>query len=193
MRSIVLAIAIAFGSSAFAHAQQLPLLDGMRVRVTAPVVGLDHYIGTIARMNADSIWLRAADSERARPLDIGQLTLLEVGRRSSHVGPGFVLGLVAGATVGFIVTNRQCDVCGRDGPSMPPSAVGALAGSALGALIGLTLPVDRWRPVLRAAPLGPRGQETAGQTRGGPRRDRPRERDVATSPCVISGAGSHSP
>jgi hypothetical protein len=150
-------MAAAIATSTSAHARQLPALDGLRVRVTAPLLGLEHHVGSITRVDGDSIWL-ANGASAPTSLSISQVTLLEVGRRSSHVGPGFVLGLIAGAAVGFALTDmNDCAACEGGHAGAPPAAVGAIAGSALGALIGLTLSIDRWRPVLRATPLGPRG------------------------------------
>jgi hypothetical protein len=133
-------------------AQQLRAQDssvirpGSRVRIATTWPRT--YIGTLARQDADSLWLTVAgaqgDVQTVVPLR--SVVRMEVSRkRTSHAVRGTVIGAAAGMLVGTAVSVQ----CGSNGVNIFPvcnegNNTDAWIGAALGLMIGASSHTDHW-------------------------------------------------
>jgi len=105
--------------------------------------------GTLTRLGPDTIEL---DSHPFPRTAITQLQVLDGSR--SHVGEGLLVGGLAGAGVGWLISrvcfpsSEQCEGPGTGRGEYP--VIGALLGGAIGALAGSLVLSEHWRDV----PLG---------------------------------------
>ncbi len=141
--------------------EQLPMRvgDRVRLRLSGPDRGIE--TGTIAAIDHDGLTLQSvptgnADSQRpeqVRRHPFGSVSRIEVYRgRHRATGRGAVAGaLIAGVVVGI----AEASACSSDQwgcTNGAATAIYALAGGGLGALIGSACKVDSWEKV--AVPAG---------------------------------------
>jgi hypothetical protein len=143
------------------------LSEGRRVRVTAvEAIGQSSrpsIRGTLVELGPDRLVVSIPDDFRGVPVQFPLPTIskIEVSRGyRRHVGVGAVVGFVAGAAVGALLTRGRpgvsCAVppnpCGVD--STAPVAVGfGLAFGSVGALVGHGIRTEQWsRVALPALP-----------------------------------------
>ena len=150
-------------------AQEIRRLEpGMRVRVTAPELGLNKHEGTVGAVRGDTLFL-ANDSTVSVPAT--SMTRLEVSRGTkSQVGKGALIGGAIGAALGIAVGVYGQGLCGFGEGENCWTAIplvglaGAVAGAGVGALLGVASgPADRW---MRVSPYIVR---VAASARGGVR------------------------
>jgi len=137
---------------------QAPLMaqrvhQGSRVRVTAPSLTARPVVGWVDAAGPTTMTLVIrGDSVVFIPLEAVDRLELSVQRwsRSARVkhasNVGVVLGLVAGALVGFAATEPCAQgMCFRGIAILGSAAVGGLIAGSVGALIGASQPTDRWQ------------------------------------------------
>ena len=117
---------------------------GDRIRVMAPSVALEHFVGTVLKLDADSLWI---DSEERGLLTIPlrALVALEVSRgKKKNALTGLGIGVLGGATAGWLILSSGHN-------DIDPRPFGAIIGGAAGGLVGLIIGAntqpDRWEPV----------------------------------------------
>lgn len=137
------------------RAQSTPLAPGHRVRISAPVIRGESFVGTVESLSADTLVVRSLGARLAVPLS--SLETIEVSRgRASRArafawtgaGVGALAGLVLGA-----VGHASCEsdsTCFFDDPFSELFAAALVvggAGAALGYFIGSQVEVERWEIV----------------------------------------------
>lgn len=127
------------------------LEPGMRVRVTAPDLGLDKRQGTVGAVRGDTLFL-AVDS--TVPVPVTAMTRLEVHRgTTSNAGKGMIIGGAIGAGLGIAAGVWGQGLCGfgegEDCWTAIPllGVLGGAAGVGMGAVIGSLSSSDRWERV----------------------------------------------
>jgi hypothetical protein len=160
MRSDLAILAFALLFPALAHTQAPEVLQGARVRVTAPSGLLDRHVTTVMDVRGDSIVLGVAGGSQT--VGFADVTALDVstGRRT-RVLRDAGLGLGAGVIVGAIAGALTFEECVPDtflGCLMAPesradaAAFGGLvlgaAGLVAGAVVGIFDRADRWESVV---------------------------------------------
>lgn len=154
MRPLVVAVVLVLVAPPLAAtAQEVGRLEpGMRVRVTAPDLGLDKRQGTVGGVRGDTLFL-AVDSTVAVP--VTAMTRLEVYRGGkSRVGTGMIIGGAVGAALGVAYGVWGQGFCGlgegEDCWTAIPAAgvLGAALGLGVGAAVGAIIgPSDEWQRV----------------------------------------------
>ncbi len=152
--------AVVLGLEAFAalqplSAQQSPYLTpGQRVLVTAPPAGLTGAIATVEALSAHDITLRrerlghgGTDTLQMVPLD--SVSFLQVSHRHGHAGIGALIGFGVGAIGGVMEVARENAQARTNFLKFSPiiGALFGLPGAGIGALVGLLVRTDEWRPV----------------------------------------------
>lgn len=161
-RIVPLAIALVLSAPISLLAQRaLPVAPGDRVRVTAPTVAKERLIGTVVKLGADTCWLEVEGRASPLTLPLAQVYKLEVSRgRKSKAGTGSIVGFIGGAVTGAAIAAASIDekeesffspdygdLSDELGSIALGAALGGVAGAGVGALIGLTIKVDRWERV----------------------------------------------
>ena len=129
-----------------------PVKVGDRVRVTAPHEDIFRDIGTLARIDADTLVVGA------RAIAVEWVTRLEVSRgQKSRVGRGAVVGGLIGGAIGLGLAiawvANDCEFadtsgCGSEvGIIAAGAAIVGLPGAGIGAAIGAVQRTDRWEEV----------------------------------------------
>lgn len=129
------------------EARQQPLSVGLRVSVSRP--GRSVLVGSVARLSADSFWLRLPDLAEPYPIGYSEPAGIErsLGYRS-HAGKGALIGLVSGATAAGAFLTLFCsdsdNACGADEVAR---AALFIAGppTLVGAGIGFLIRSERWQ------------------------------------------------
>ncbi len=127
------------------------LVPGLRVRIAAPDVAPGKVVGTIDKVDKDSVTIDVPG--RQQPIDVPRDKIMNVdvseGPRSRWVDVG--IGAGAGAAAGAVTCvvandkSRSGFVNISDGVA---AGVCGLLGAALGAVIGAAIPPgERWRPM----------------------------------------------
>lgn len=142
--------------------ESVTIEPGMRLRVTAPNLGIIKAQARLAAVRSDTLILEHASPALPRAVPIQSLKLLELstGRRSA-AAMGALIGLGAGAAGGIIVFEAFCreQDC-TTGEALAVGGLGGLALAGVGAAIGAVIRVERWhsvpldRVVFTAGPLG---------------------------------------
>jgi hypothetical protein len=137
----------------------LTLAPGVKVRVTAPSIGVERMAGTITSVDATARSLEIVGpfrgllrSRRMETVPLDSVTTLEVRTHESVKPLGFILGFIAGAIVGAAIGSGwgedSCQgraLCADKGTT---TIVGAVEFGALGGLVGyLVARGDRWQAV----------------------------------------------
>lgn len=137
---------------------ELPLELGDRVRISAPTIQHDPFVGTVVSMDVESWSLDVEGRTELLVLPLNDMKKLEVSHGStSRAGRGAIIGgsigFVVGAVLGYglIEVVNLSNESGGDVSSVLGAAVGgvivALPGAGIGALIGSLNKVDRWEDV----------------------------------------------
>ena len=149
---------------------QLPRV-GDRVRIIAPTVREDRYVGRVESLPRDSIVLDTAGVRRRLGFDTGPVLVEEFRRvtiptsaiRSIDISDGrthrksTLKGLVIGAAAGaalFGATNLP-EVNPTFGDFLEGAAVGAIVGGVAGGVVGYLLGGEKWKSFYRAGALPP--------------------------------------
>lgn len=128
----------------------LRIEPGARVRITAPALGFVRRVGTVTRIQADTLSLDSA------LVPLQALTHLEVntGRKSQWV-LGMGIGALGGAVLGAAVGSAAPWGDTGEKHTVLLGAVGAAGGSVIGLLIGSLVHHDQWRELpLEALRIG---------------------------------------
>ncbi len=131
-------------------AAQDTLSAGDKVRVTTEE---EHVVGYLTAIEGDQLRLdttfRRLDTSLVLPL--ASVTKFEVSRgQNSKAGMGALVGLIVGAGVGAAFGIGLCNSLQDDncvGAGVVGGLLFALPTAGLGALIGLTIKVERWETV----------------------------------------------
>jgi hypothetical protein len=139
-----------------ARAQSNELQPGARVRVTAPGIVANRYVGTVLARHGDTLELGGPNAAPVR-IPIERIASAEVSRGSSRAD-GAKRGLVWGIPIGLLAgalsdASRKSipsscygdAACEPDEPSTATQLlIGAAAGAAWGAGIGALVGRERW-------------------------------------------------
>jgi hypothetical protein len=129
----------------------LAISPGTEVRISKSVDGKHFQRATIIKTDRDSLRVDFPRSDAVSAIAWNQVSRMEVRTgRHSNFWKGLGIGLLAGAATGALIGSSSAS--GNDGET--PSAVGALGaiggaifGASTGALLGIVLRTERWRPV----------------------------------------------
>jgi hypothetical protein len=166
IRIASLAAAIVLAAPVDTLAQQATFVaPGARVRVSAPSVAGQRLVGTVARLDADTIVVRSDGWGNDLAVPLGSVTALDVGRgRQSRALRFGGIGAAIGAVIGtFLMIVDE----GTSAPNVqitdeePPlewvarpvwqkvryPLLSAAAGFGIGAIIGVAFPGERWEAV----------------------------------------------
>ena len=173
--AVVCALGAAFGSASVGHAQvrgpsQLPRV-GDRVRVIAPTIRDDRYVGTVESLPGDSITLDTAGVRRRLGFDTGPVLVEEFRRvtlptsaiQSIDISTGrthkrstikgAILGALGGAAL-FGLTNLP-EVNPGFEDFVDGAVVGVVVGAVAGGIVGYLLGGEKWQSFYRAGVLPP--------------------------------------
>ena len=175
IRCTTLGLALATGSARAAEAQvqtptQLPRI-GDRVRIVAPSVREDRYVGRVEALPRDSIVLDTAGVRRRLGFDTGPVLVEEfrkvsipttaiqsidisTGRthRRSTV-KGLLIGGAGGAAL-FGATNLP-EINPTFSDFLEGAGIGAVVGGVVGGVVGYLLGGEKWQSFYRAGVLPP--------------------------------------
>ncbi len=168
-----------FLMSASAGSGQLATLEpGSRVRITAPIYGIEDALGTVEDTPAGALIvgfesLPPPQGATAWTLRNSNITDLEVSidqRRFGFkgLGIGFFSGILVGAAAGLLAGTGQDDDFESDFKVVPLAGAFALAGGAAGLVIGSMRQDDVWVPISRTVSMNSAGPPPLG---GAPRVD----------------------
>jgi hypothetical protein len=173
--ALVCAIGAAFGSTRTAQAQlrgasQLPRV-GDRVRVVAPSIRDDRYVGRVESLPRDSITLDTTGVRRRLGFDTGPVLVEEYRRvtiptsaiqsidistgrthRRSTI-KGVIIGALGGAAL-FGATNLP-EVNPTFTDFLDGAAIGVVIGGVAGGVVGYLLGGEKWTSFYRAGVLPP--------------------------------------
>lgn len=177
IRKAMLSIAMAVGgvdpTELAAQIQPPPQLPrvGDRVRILAPSIREDRYVGQVEALPPDSIRLDTAGVRRRLGFDTGPVLVEEFRRvtlptnaiqsidisagrthRKSTI-KGMVIGALAGAAL-FGATNLP-EVDPKLSDFLAGAAVGAIVGGLAGGTVGYLLGGEKWESFYRAGALPP--------------------------------------
>ena len=153
---LLAAVLILIASVDLLAQQEPPIPRGDRVRVSAPTIDSDPFIGTVVSMDADTLVLDLAGRNASLPVPVASVTSLDVSQgTTSRVISGVLIGGVIGLVVGTVVAStKQNEACGDYEGSwfcMSPWILAGIGGPAAGALlgagIGSQIKVERWETV----------------------------------------------
>jgi hypothetical protein len=122
------------------------LFPGQRVRIAAPGVAPGNVVGSISKLDTDSVTVDMSGRHQSISVPRDKILSVDVseGPRSRWVdlGIGAGTGFAAGAVFGLVAQGRSRTGFVSDGAV---AAVCGLLGGGLGALIGATIPPgERW-------------------------------------------------
>jgi len=176
IRMAMLAVAVAAGTvgpAAQAQVQTPPELPrvGDRVRIRAPSIRDDRYVGRVEALPRDSIRLDTAGVRRRLGFDTGPVLVEEFRRvtiptsaiqsidvsagrthRKSTI-KGMVIGAIGGAAL-FGATNLP-EVNPKFSDFLAGATVGAIVGGVAGGIVGYLLGGEKWQSFYRAGTLPP--------------------------------------
>jgi hypothetical protein len=177
IRKAMLAVAMAVGPGSpetlTAQLQPPPQLPrvGDRVRITAPTIREDRFVGLVEALPRDSIRLDTAGVRRRLGFDTGPVLVEEFRRvtlptnaiqsidisagrthRKSTI-KGMVIGALGGAVL-FGATNLP-EVDPKFSDFLAGAAVGAIVGGLAGGTVGYLLGGEKWESFYRAGTLPP--------------------------------------
>jgi len=161
--ALVAALFLMLSNSVIAQ-KAVPLKPGDRLRVTAPKLNLEREVVTFVDLREDSLIVERTHLARREDslvsinitmdISLSYITRLDARGRRSAVGKGALWGALVGAVAGAVAGASVDQGIGfGDTPSALFAGVGALAGGALGALIGLSIETDGWKKVPLDIPL----------------------------------------
>ena len=153
VRSTALPVCLAVISALpVARAQSNELQPGARVRVSAPGIVANHYVGTVLSRSGDTLQLGGPNAAPVN-VPVNRITSLEISRGKSRLrgaGRGVLWGTPIGLVVGLASANSLEDCsdfgCGdassgeRGAYVLASTLGGALWGAGIGAIVGR----ERW-------------------------------------------------
>jgi hypothetical protein len=173
MVAVAMAVGVADPTSLTAQVQPLPQLPrvGDRVRILAPSIREDRYVGRVEGLPPDSIRLDTAGVRRRLGFDTGPVLVDEFRRvtlptnaiqsidvsagrthRKSTI-KGMIIGAVGGAAL-FGATNLP-QVDPKFSDFLAGATVGAIVGGLAGGTVGYLLGGEKWQSFYRAGTLPP--------------------------------------
>ena len=173
MVAVAMAVGVADPTSLTAQVQPLPQLPrvGDRVRILAPSIREDRYVGRVEGLPPDSIRLDTAGVRRRLGFDTGPVLVDEFRRvtlptnaiqsidvsagrthRKSTI-KGMIIGAVGGAAL-FGATNLP-QVDPKFSDFLAGATVGAIVGGLAGGTVGYLLRGEKWQSFYRAGTLPP--------------------------------------
>jgi hypothetical protein len=159
MRSAnLLPVILALASAGDAAAQRPAVEPGQRVRITAPLVGLQEVTATVFSVGGGALVVTGDSTVRVRLEDV---TRLEVSRgRKSNCASGLGWGFLAGATTGVVIglasgSERQGSLfgggcwmlCSAGAKAMVAGAALGTAGAVVGLVVGAIVRSEKWKRV----------------------------------------------
>lgn len=131
---------------------------GARVRVTAPAVAWDLYrrrgrgqfVGTVLSVDDRSLTIAAEGRKEPLVVSLSSVQRLEISRRRSRKGKGFLTGFLAGTGIGVLLVAMNHGTAACDSTSMSPCdlALSAVLVGFPGAILGsITSPGERWEEI----------------------------------------------
>ena len=165
--------ALAVGGEAAAQQESLVRTPqiGQRVRILAPELRRERYVGRVEALPRDSIMLDTTGARRRLGFDTGPVLVeefrrvtipnrlieaidLSVGRttRRSTI-KGALIGAVAGGGLFGAANLPEINPGFRD--FLDGAALGAVIGAVAGGVVGYLLGGERWEPLYRATVLPP--------------------------------------
>ncbi len=158
-----------FLMSASAGSGQLATLEpGSRVRISAPMYGIEDAVGTIQDTPTEALvvgfeTVPPPQGATAWTLRNSNITDLEVaiGQRRYGLkgfGIGFLSGLLVGAAAGFLAGRGQDDDFESDYKVVPLAGAFAVAGGATGLVLGSLKQTDIWVPTSPETSVGLAGR-----------------------------------
>ncbi len=139
--------------------QAPPVAPGDRVRVTAPEIQSQRFVGTVIETGADTCLLKVEGRPAPLPLALAAVTQLEVSRGQANKGKtGAIIGGAVGAGIGVAVIissyEEDCgsqflsDLCETSNVlAVASPLVLGVAGALLGNVIGRSIKSERWEEV----------------------------------------------
>jgi hypothetical protein len=170
---VAIGVFVGGGQAALAQVQspsQLPRV-GERVRIVAPTVREDRYVGRVESLPRDSIVLDTAGVRRRLGFDTGPVLVEEFRRvtiatsaiqsidisagrtHSRSTLKGALIGAAGGAAL-FGATNLP-EVNPTFSDFLEGAGVGAIVGAVAGGVVGYLLGGEKWRSFYRAGVLPP--------------------------------------
>lgn len=149
----ILAVALLLAAPVDLVAQREPVVaPGDRVRVSAGGVFPGRLVGTVMSLTPDTFVLEIEGRSQPLALPLASLETLQVSRgRKSHWPEGAVIGALAGAGIGTIVSYRFGFGCVAKIANRCVATggwiLGGLLGLLIGADIGASIKSDRWETV----------------------------------------------
>ena len=83
MRTLACVAVVSLAVCPIAMTQELPVEPGQRVRVTVPILGIDHLVATVDRLDAGMLTVTAGSTLQCPLADVTRLERL-TGRDLSH-------------------------------------------------------------------------------------------------------------
>jgi hypothetical protein len=169
--SLVAVLVLTASVDLFAQ-QGPPVAPGDRVRVTAPTIDPDMFVGTLVAMGADTCVLEVEGRAEQLALPLASVEKLEVSlgqktKAGQYAGAYALAGLAAGLGVAAAVCRDEGCVTNAGNMAgyftVALVAAGAGVGALVGAGIGSAIEVDDWAVVdlqsvrVGLTPLGRRG------------------------------------
>ncbi len=150
------------------HARPV-VAPGARVRVTAPLMAPEPLVGTVLKLDADTIFLTGVALRRGKvAVPVASVKRLEVSRGRSSLALQFaVIGFIAGAWIGANAVENQ-SFYSIDEPLATLAGV-AVVGGVAGAVVGSAIGSEQWEVV-------PLDRLRSGMSRGAKRVARPLRR-----------------
>jgi hypothetical protein len=173
--TFMLAFGATLGAASESRAQvrgptQLPRV-GDRIRIVAPTIREDRYVGTVESLPRDSITLDTAGVRRRLGFDTGPVLVEEYRRvtlptseiqaidistgrtHKSSTIKGVIIGSVGGAAL-FGLTNLP-EVNPSFSDFLDGAVIGVLVGAVAGGVVGYLLGGEKWQSFYRAGVLPP--------------------------------------
>lgn len=118
---------------------------GSRVRVTSLETGAQPLIGQVVALEPGAVVVTGGGGTGQKRVPLVPSTTLEVSRgKKSRATRGAMVGAALGAMPGLFMTFGDYNT--DDGNPAAVSLVGAVAGAAIGGLVGLALKSENWVP-----------------------------------------------
>lgn len=131
----------------------IPLVPGMRVRVTAPTLVAPLVVNYLENKADTLLFFEEKAGRGIWSLTLDQITKLEVTRgekshhRQSVVKYGVIGGAAGALAFGYFAANSRPSDKTRDYGMVTTGAVGLVVGAGIGAYLGSRLSAEKWRPI----------------------------------------------
>jgi hypothetical protein len=144
--AVVVVLAIVCSTVSAFPTEPAVLTPGSRVRITAPQLDVQPFVGTLVGLGSDGLLVKRGRSHVPTLIPRSFVVRLEVsGGRKSQAGRGTLIGAGVGAMPGLLLTFGDYNSDTEPSPGVV-AAVGAASGAAVGAAIGWALKSEDWQP-----------------------------------------------